>query len=63
MACGDLVIKCPDSCNFLTGLNGCFKMQRGGGLPVSNFLAMSNFFFFLSELQPPEKWGALGRKC
>lgn len=38
------LMKCPDSSNFLNGLAGSLKMQRGGALPVSNFLAITIFF-------------------
>lgn len=53
----DCLTKWTDSCNFLNGLNGWFKMQREGDLPAI-FLAISIFsYFFFSELQPPENGG------
>lgn len=41
------LIECTDSSNFLNGLNGCFNMQRGGGVPVSDFFSLSRFWFML----------------
>lgn len=58
----DCLTKCTDSCNFLNGLNGWFKMQRRGGLPAI-FLAMSNFSFFFSFLSySPLKMGGFRKK-